>query len=45
MPAELAQGILGKHLGYQTHLGINLEPFAISGSNTGTFLTTVLKSK
>ena len=43
--AELTQGILGKHLGYQPHLGINLKLFAIGGSNTGALLTAVLKSK
>jgi hypothetical protein len=42
---KLAQGFLGKHLGYQSHIGVNLKPFTIGGSNTGTFLTTVLKSK
>jgi hypothetical protein len=42
---ELAQGILSENLGYQPHPGVKVKPSAISSSNTGAFLTAVLKGK
>jgi hypothetical protein len=42
---ELAQGILSENLGYQPHPGVKAKPSAIRSSNTGAFLTAVLKGK
>ncbi len=45
MPGELAEGILGKYLGYKPHLGIYLDTLAVGGGDTGAFLATMLESE
>ena len=34
-----------KYVGYQSHLGVNVEVFTITGGDAGALLTTVLESK
>jgi hypothetical protein len=45
IPRELTQGLLAEYLGYQTHIGTEVELLAIGCGNTGTLLTTVLESE
>jgi peptidase E len=42
---EMAQGVLVKYVGDHSHISIAQDVLAVGGGNTGTFLTTMLKSE
>jgi len=45
IPGEPAQGLLTEYLGYQAHIGTEVDSLAVSSSNTRTLLATVLESE